>query len=624
LIQENLMSLKQHPVARRTLIKAAAQTPIALSLASWGQWANAASEKAVVVRFDGMPAPVTIDEMTTVHTAAKVHTYYDSGRKTSTPLAYKKLYSTGEKVQRTEGGTIVAGGYFDVKGQPILDKKTGEQLYSDCPDGQCLIEIKNPRVKGVKGNPVFLVTQFEYLSADAAGEDMYGKLPSSIAIATLDQDPKSGEMSLVSYSNVDTSAVHGLWITCAASLSPWNTHLSSEEYEPDAFKASTDKQFKAFCENTLGRNGNPYHYGHVPEVTVHADGTGSIKKHYNMGRISRELVQVMPDRRTVLMGDDYTGGGIFMFIADREEDLSSGTLYVSGGEVKDGQMTMKWVRLGHATSAEIEALANRVSATDIFEVSETKPSTPGFVEVPNGKGTHWLKVQPGMEKAAAFLETHRYAAMMGGVMEFTKFEGVTVNVKDKTAYLAISSIKSTMSDDKGQWQIKKLSAGGVFEAKMEGRQTDASGAMIESTWVPTKLKAMKALLGKDLKPADAAGNTADLGLIANPDNLKFSNQWRTLFIGEDSGMHVNNIVWAYNLEDGSLTRLLSVPAGAECTGLSVVENCNGHAYVLSNFQHPGDRKFTADQTAVSARIKQIWDNNRAGAVGYISGMPVMG
>ena len=618
------MSLKDYTVARRTLIKAAAQTPIALTLSSWGQWASASTEKAVAVRFDGMPAPVTVDEMTTVHTAAKVHTYYDSGKKTSTNLAYHKLYSTGEKVKRTEGGSIVAGGYFNAKGEPILDKKTGEQLFSDCPDGQCLIQVKNPRVQGVQGNPIFLVTQFEYLTADASGEDMYGKLPSSIAVTTLDQNPKTGELRLVSYSNVDTSPVHGLWITCAASLSPWNTHLSSEEYEPDAFKASDDKRFKAFCENTLGRDGNPYHYGHVPEVTVHADGTGSIKKHYNMGRISRELVHVMPDRRTVLMGDDYTGGGAFMFIADREEDLSAGTLYVAGGEVKDGEMHMKWVKLGHATSAEIEALADRVTAADIFDVSEEATTEKGYVPVPNGKKTHWLRVKPGMEKAAAFLETHRYAAMMGGVMEFTKFEGVTVNVKDKSAYLAISSIKSTMSDDKGQWQIKKLNAGGVFEAKMEGRQTDSSGEIIESTWVPTHLRAMKALLGKDLKPADIAGNSADLGLIANPDNLKFSNQWRTLFIGEDSGMHVNNIVWAYNLDDGSLTRVLSVPAGAECTGLGVVEDCNGHAYILSNFQHPGDRKFTAEQSEVQARIKKLWNNNRAGAVGYISGMPVIG
>jgi len=74
---------------------------------------------------------------------------------------------------------------------------------------------------------------------------------------------------------------------------------------------------------------NPYHYGHLPEVTVNADGTASIKKHYCMDRISHELVQVMPDNRTVFMGDDATNSGYFVFVADKEKDLSAGTLYVA-------------------------------------------------------------------------------------------------------------------------------------------------------------------------------------------------------------------------------------------------------------------------------------------------------
>jgi len=31
-----------------------------------------------------------------------------------------------------------------------------------------------------------------------------------------------------------------------------------------------------------------------------------------------------------------------------------------------------------------------------------------------------------------------------------------------------------------------------------------------------------------------------------------------------------------------------MPAGAECTGLQVVDNLNGFAYVMSGFQHAGD------------------------------------
>ncbi len=48
-----------------------------------------------------------------------------------------------------------------------------------------------------------------------------------------------------------------------------------------------------------------------------------------------------------------------------------------------------------------------------------------------------VKVKPGMEKGATFLETHRYAALKGASMAFTKMEGTTINTKDKVAYSGI-------------------------------------------------------------------------------------------------------------------------------------------------------------------------------------------
>ena len=84
----------------------------------------------------------------------------------------------------------------------------------------------------------------------------------------------------------------------------------------------------------------------------------------------------------------------------------------------------------------------------------------------------------------------------------------------------------------------------------------------------------------------ATSPTADK--VANPDNLKFSEKLRTLFIGEDSGTHVNNFLWAYNVDTKELSRLMSCPAGAESTGLHAVDEINGWTYIMSNFQHAGD------------------------------------
>jgi hypothetical protein len=111
--------------------------------------------------------------------------------------------------------------------------------------------------------------------------------------------------------------------------------------------------------------------------------------------------------------------------------------------------------------------------------------------------------------------------------------------------------------------------------------------------------------------------------VANVDNLKFSEKLRTLFIGEDSGQHVNNFVWAYNVDSKKLSRILSVPAGGEATGLEVIDNLNGFAYVLSNFQHAGDwgAIHSVIKAGVDPLINANWNNKKSSAVGYLSGLP---
>ncbi len=516
-------------------------------------------------------------------------------------LAYQPFFITGDQVPSTSGGTILAGGYFDINNQPIIDASvTGKErpFFSDCPDGTSLLKLDNPNVKGVKGNPVFAVVQFEYTTRNQAQTSMYGLLPSPIAVLTLDQDPATGKLSLVRYHNVDTSGVKGLWITCGASLSPWNTHLSSEEYEPDATLA-TNAQLQGFSKALFGdaAKANPYDYGHMPEVTVNPDGTGSIKKHYCMGRISHELVQVMPDNRTALLGDDATNGGLFMFVADKEKDLSAGTLYVGKwtqtSGTGPGAGNISWINLGHATSAEIKALVDGgIKASDIMDVKTSDPADSSYTQIFFSGKKNWVKLKPGMEKAAAFLETHRYAALKGASMGFTKMEGTTVNIKDKKAYSAMSYIQTSMikgnAANQGDIQVEGPKAGAVYEHTLTGGQKDTSGNAINSEWVSVSMQAPAALVGEDLPKADNLGNLANADKIANPDNIKFAEKLRTLFIGEDSGMHVNNFLWAYNVDTKQLSRVLSVPAGAESTGLQAVDEINGWTYVMSNFQHPGD------------------------------------
>ena len=108
--------------------------------------------------------------------------------------------------------------------------------------------------------------------------------------------------------------------------------------------------------------------------------------------------------------------------------------------------------------------------------------------------------------------------------------------------------------------------------------------------------------------------------IGNPDNLKFSEKLRTLFIGEDSGQHTNNFLWAYNVDTPSVppVRILSVPAGGESTGLHAVDEINGWTYIMSNFQHAGDSSYVRGNTALNNAVKINYNDKYAAAVGYLT------
>jgi secreted PhoX family phosphatase len=454
-----------------------------------------------------------------------------------------------------------------------------------------------------------------------------GQLPSPIAVLTLDQDQYTGKLSLVKYHNVDTSAVHGLWVTCGASLSPWNTHLSSEEYPPDAFTQNVEAGLADFGKKYFGPEGtaNPYHYGHLPEVTVNPDGTGTIAKHYCMGRISHELVQVMPDQRTALMGDDTTNGGLFMFVADKAADLSAGTLYVAKWKqtsvegIGPGSATLTWINLGHATSKEISDMADTLKPQDIMDVKWDDPKDSTYTHIRYSGSDNWVKVVPGKEQAATFLETHRYAALKGASMGFTKMEGTTVNIKDKIAYSAVSSISSSMTDLSTDIKVKKISSGAVYALPMQGQQVDQKQAPIDSEWVPVSMAGQDGLVSEDLATPDALGNKANADKIASPDNLKFSEKLRTLFIGEDSGTHVNNFLWAYNVDSKKLERILSCPVGAESTGLHAVDDINGWTYIMSNFQHAGAGNGSAAvNAAVDSLVLANYKDGLGASVGYLT------
>ena len=619
------------------------------------------------VEFTATPAPSNAMEMAAPYTRSEAIVTLADGSQKTFPLSYQILHRSGDFV-----GTGAAGGYagliVDKLGKPILQSPPDAKgnaargpFASAGADGTSMLVIPNAKVDGVKGHTVFLVNHLEYeteaLNADPTKPPvgLYGQLPMAMNLTVLDQDPVSGKLTPVKLSNVDLSAVEGIWIPCNSSPTPWMTHLGSEEYEPDAqaFETKPLEAMNAYL-GTPGKKAaeggaNPYHYGHIVEVSVAADGATKATKHYAMGRLAFELGDVMPDRKTVYFGDDGDDVILAMFVADKAEDLSAGTLYAAKWVQTDGNnfgaAQLKWIKLGHATNGEIKALIDKgIKFSDIWETAgaaafKAEPAKfsgfkPAYVYSGTGGKTEltYYKLKPGMDTAAAFLETRRYAAWLGATTEFTKMEGQTHNAADKRLYTVISYIRTGMIDgqnkDRPQDDIKlagdeaDLTCGAVYESVLEGGQKDTSGQPIVSEWVASSTKA---LVHGARQPANTKTGKYDkchTDMVANPDNVRFSEAMRTLFIGEDSGNHLNNFTWAYNVDSKQLVRIFSAPAGGENTGLGVYDNVNGHAYITANVQHPGaETDLRAYPSEIKNDLRRFVDER--GIVGYIGGLPAM-
>ncbi|MCP5325853.1 MAG: DUF839 domain-containing protein, partial [Oceanospirillaceae bacterium] len=324
-----------------------------------------------------------------------------------------------------------------------LVDENGNQLYAE--DGSARVSNSNEYTSILQvGGKLFSVSQME-------------DRPGAMFLMELNQDIKTGELSVKSMSQLDQSGIDGGWVHCAGSVTPWQTHLASEEYEPNAraLITATEAAADAYTAPMLqyfqdaAAKWNPYSYGFNIEVAVDKNGSASMQKHYAMGRLAFELAKVMPDQKTVFMTDDGTNVGFYMFVADKAGDLSAGTTYAAKwhqtSAAAGGTANLTWVNLGHATDSEVSEYIHASSPlkfTDIFETDTPDANhlcAEGFSSVnAGGVGQECLKIKSGMEKAASRLETRRYAGIKGATTEFRKEEGLTYDSKRHRLYVGMS------------------------------------------------------------------------------------------------------------------------------------------------------------------------------------------
>jgi secreted PhoX family phosphatase len=591
------------------------------------------------------------------YTKSTVTLFFDGGSSKTIELKFNELFRSGDRVGHQTAGTIL-----DKFNKPIT--RWGKTLYGDyirdgrihvsSPDGNSLIRFNNPAT-GIT-DQLFLVTHFEHQTWVTSQDfnkppfDAKFDIPMAINMIALEQNDKN--LLITKFlKNIDANSVAGFWFPCAASITPWNSHLGAEEYDPDAqlFENIPFKPMNLYL-NTQGLNvkqggANPYDYGFPIEITINQKGLTQVNKRYAMGRVSLEQARVMPDERTVYLADDAKDGVRLMFIADRRKDLSSGSLYAAKWEQKSGsgggRADLKWIKLGHTNEKLIqEYLIKKITFSDIFdsktkeEFSSSQKYSEDFkpVYVFNGfspkldkpekkSKSSYLKIKPEMEKAAAFLETRRYAGLRGATTEFTKMEGQAFNQRDKKFYTVISKAYKGMIADKNRGRFKDdikltgnpedLKCGVIYESDLKENINDTEGNIIQSKWVAVNMNAL-------ITNKFSEGNLCNQNGIANPDGLEYSESLRTLFIGEDSDdLHSNNFLWAYSPHNKSLTRILIAPKNSEIAGLHIAEDINGSTYLFSNFQKdilPEDfwKKMPPDKAN-----KLVADRDLRGIVGYL-------
>jgi len=121
-------------------------------------------------------------------------------------IGFHTIMRSGEVKGQGTFGLLV-----DQKGQPIKSNDGSEHISVD-NDFSSLLSV---------GSKLFMVSHFE-------------SRPGAMYLTNLNQEQDTGKLTAVSTRNIDFSDFGGLWVPCAGSVTPWNSHLGSEEYPNNA------------------------------------------------------------------------------------------------------------------------------------------------------------------------------------------------------------------------------------------------------------------------------------------------------------------------------------------------------------------------------------------------------
>lgn len=467
---------------------------------------------------------------------------------------YVRLANAGDEIGKGQ----VLGGVYNVK---------GDLMYiSNSADFNGFVPLK--------GNRAYLYTAWE--GAGRKGASAVSRLLLNRTNGRWSADLSKSEM-------LNLKSIDGGWILCYGSVSPWGSLLLAEEYfyyntslwnHPDNYDADGRPGFAGGNDNTFfipgimqqyldADSSNPYRYGYIIELSKPARKRPGMVKRVALGRYSHENAVVMPDGRTVYLGDDdsatyatgdfnqSTGGGFYKFVADRANNLSSGVLYaakVTQDRSRRGVVSgfdVEWIELGHGKEREIMGWIAEYDGIGVDDWQEGRSSFISDDEVnawAEGKTQQDLNgngiVEAAQDDRVAFLESRKAAGALGATVEWNKFEGVSAD--SDNLYLAISEIDYSMATGWGSapWNSGTRDAADDGHISLDAEPCGAVFyAPLGDDWDVSRVE--PGLFGRTV-----GEGTCDTDAIAGPDNLLGLDIG--LLIAEDTGgLHPVDMLWLW-------------------------------------------------------------------------------
>ena len=521
------------------------------------------------------------------------------------PLSFKTLLYSGDILK---GSKYPYGTILDIEGK-ALQQKDGSYRISTSQDANSLLYDQDN---------IYLITHLE----NSIGAMSKTKL-----------DLQKDTLKVISFESMNFNKLKGINNVCAGSTTPWNTHLGGEESNAESIYADKSSPLyldckdplhsaKGFCKTKLqlqkylkNEAFNVYAYGYIVEAGI-ADGEDIVARHYVTGKYAPETATITADHKTIFISDDGENCAFFKLVLDERVDSFSnnwkGTLYGAKLHAQEGnkRYELEWIKLGSASDAVLQKIiASRPKVTDFFDI--TLSPKEGYTKI-EGESSYYIKIKEFKEsvhfktkeefmQGLAFLESRKYAAILGANVDIRKEEGITYDPKSNKLYLAISRVPNNI-------------CGAVYELHLD------------KNYSATRMDAIA--MGKVLQKSDSEYTKykdeyyCHPDSIANPDNIAYIGN-NILLIGEDTSLHFNNMLFAYNTKEKTLTRIATLPTGGEVTGLEL-GSVQEKKLLFINTQHPfSDVCRGADPSSKcnSEILQNVKHEDLRGVTGYVDGLP---